>query len=202
MKVLSGRKKRCAMCPVQFVPARTMQKVCGTPCAIALAQKQTEQKRRKQRAEQVRAEKHARAEHRRQKQAIKRLSEFEQEAQDVINLYVRLRDRNKPCCSCNKPATWGGQWHASHYRSVGAAGHLRFNLLNIHKSCSQCNKEYSGNIHGYRPRLIERIGVDRVEWLENYNVIVKWDREYLQRLKAVFAKRVRRLKKRIANGEA
>lgn len=160
-----------------------MQRVCGIDCARAEAA-----------AKRVKGERKADAEKRR---AIEPISKAEKRAEAAVNLYVRLRDRNLGCCSCDKPATWGGQWHASHLRSVGAAPGLRYNLWNIAKSCSQCNNHLSGNISEYLPRAIERMGQKRVDWLYAQNKPVKRTREYLERLRAIFAKKARRLKKRI-----
>ena len=113
-----------------------------------------------------------------------------------MNRYVRLRDAGAGCISCHLPATWGGQWHASHFRSVGAASAVRFNLWNIHKACSPCNAHKGGNIHEYRPRLIAKIGAEKVDWLMCQNGRADYPVEYLKRLKAVFAKKARRLEKR------
>ena len=91
-----------------------------------------------------------------------------------------------------------GQWHGSHFRSVGAASAVRFNLWNIHKACSICNHHLSGNIAGYKPRLIQKIGLEKVEWLESQNQVVRHDIEYLKRYKRVMGKRLRMLEKRNA----
>lgn len=127
------------------------------------------------------------------KEKLKSRAKWLAECQAIINKYVRLRDRNLPCCSCERPASWDGQWHASHYRSVGAASAVRFNLWNIHKGCSICNNHLSGNIANYRPRIIERIGIDRFEWLESQNQLVRYDIEYLKRLKEVMGRRLKRM---------
>lgn len=119
------------------------------------------------------------------------------EAQAVVNKYVRLRDAHMGCVSCDKPASWDGQWHASHFRSVGAASGLRFHLWNIHKACSVCNNHLSGNIANYAPRIVDRIGADKVDWLRTQNAVKRSDAAYLVRLKQVFARKARRLEKRI-----
>ncbi len=82
------------------------------------------------------------------------------EAQAAFNSWVRLRDAALGCVSCDKPATWAGQWHASHFRSVGSSPEHRFNPLNVHRACSVCNNHLSGNILGYQPELIRRIGAE------------------------------------------
>lgn len=181
---LSGdilRAKPCAYCTKPFTPLRPLQAVCGPVCA-----------RKKVLADKAKGAR----ELRQRKEANKSRTEWLAEAQTVLNRYVRLRDARKGCASCDRPATWDGQWHASHFRSVGAASALRFNLWNVHKACSICNNHLSGNLAGYRPRLIERIGQHRVDWLETQNHLVRHDVDYLKRLKAVFAKKARRLERR------
>ena len=186
------KKKKCRnpACRQEFVPQRPMQVVCGPRCAAQLAIT----KRQSVEAKARRAEK---AKHRAAKERIKTRSDYEREAQAVINRYARLRDRLDGCISCDKPASWQGQWHASHFRSRGAAPHLRFNLWNIHKACSICNNHKSGNLIEYRPALIKKIGADKVAWLESENYRAGHDIEYLKRLKRVFAKKCRRLEARL-----
>jgi hypothetical protein len=50
--------------------------------------------------------------------------------------------------------------------SVGSTPELRFNEDNVHLQCERCNSFLSGNLLNYRINLIERIGVERVEFLE------------------------------------
>ena len=113
--------------------------------------------------------------------------------QAIVNKIVRLRDRHLPCCSCDRPASWDGQWHASHLRSVGAASAVRFNLWNIHKGCSVCNNHLSGNLAEYLPRIRARIGDDKVDWLYRQNQIASYDIDYLKRFKAVMGKKLKRM---------
>lgn len=141
------------------------------------------------------AVKEEKAEHRKRKQAIKTRAEWAREAQSAVNAYIRARDKGKPCISCDKPDNGQHQRHASHYRSVGACSSLRFNTFNIHASCQQCNTTKSGNIGMYRPRLIAKVGLDRVEWIESQNELVRYDIEYLKRLKKIFLKRARHIAK-------
>lgn len=194
------KQKKCAFCARPFTKTMPLQIVCGVSCAIGHSDKISKLKRARVNRENALADKHAKAAHRRAKEALKTPRQWASEVQAIVNRYVRLRDRHLPCCSCNKPASWGGQWHASHYRSVGAAPHLRFNLWNIHKGCSECNNHKSGNLIGYRKKLVKRIGVARVDWLETNQAIVRRDVEYLKRLKAVFSKKLRRLERRVESG--
>lgn len=177
-------------CRASFAPQRLGQAVCSPKCALAVVEAQ-KAKEKKSLALAGRREIKVR------KEKLKSRADHAKEAQAVINRYVRLRDAHLGCISCAKPASWGGQWHCSHFRSVGAAAHLRFNLWNMNKSCSQCNAHLSGNIMVYRPRLVEKIGSEKVAWLECNQDLVRHDIPYLKRLKAVFAKKCRRLEVRI-----
>lgn len=186
------RPKRCQNddCGQEFVPRfSSMQKVCSPACALATKDKY-QAPARKAIADRQRKELRA------SQERIKSRSEYLREAQAVINRYVRLRDAHLGCVSCDKPDTWGGQWHCSHFRSVGAAPQLRFNLWNMNKSCSACNNHLSGNLMEYRPRLIKKIGQRKVDLLESDNAIARHDISYLKRLKAVFSKKIRRLEAR------
>ena len=186
-QVLKAHKpKKCKVCRGSFEPRNSLHIVCSPKCGIAYAESQ-------RKAKEAKLAKLDRQQHRERKEKLKTLADYKREAQAAVNAYVRLRDAHLGCVSCDKPATWQGQWHASHFRSVGAAPHLRFNLWNIHKSCSVCNNHLSGNILGYKPELIRRIGIDRVEWLESCQATSRHDIEYIKRIKKVFAKKRRRL---------
>lgn len=118
------------------------------------------------------------------------------ECQSIINAIARLRDRHDGCISCHMGANYGGQWHGSHFRSVKAASALRFHLWNIHKACAQCNLHKSGNIAAYTPRLIAKMGQERVDWLYSQNQTVKRDIDYYKKFKRVMGERLRRLQAR------
>lgn len=191
-KPLSPRK--CKQCGDVFQRRTSTQTVCSPKCAHAWAEKLKAQK-------QARAAKAERKSMKERAEKIKTRAEHLGELQDAVNAYVRLRDINDPCISCDKPATWQGQWHASHFKSVGHAPALRFNLLNIHKACSVCNKWKSGNYAGYKPRLEKKIGKEAVDWLEGPagNEPLKITVAEIKELKAFYRAEVRRLKKEVAN---
>lgn len=149
------KEHKCKVCGCYFVKTiSSTQKVCSPRCAIALSKEQARKKK----------EKEERAERRERKAKLKSRSEWLKDAQSVFNKFIRLRDKNEPCISCGKHHT--GQYHAGHYRSVGACPELRFCELNVHKQCAPCNDRKSGNIIEYRINLVKKIGVDKVEWLE------------------------------------
>jgi hypothetical protein len=192
IKEIKPKKCKAPGCGKHFKPNMTTQKVCSIACAKAMAK---DPKLQKIAAKAITKQKREDLQERREK--LKTRADYAKEAQAAINRYVRLRDAHLGCISCSKPASWQGQWHCSHFRSVGAAPHLRFNLWNMNKSCSACNNFLSGNIMAYRPALIEKIGQAKVDWLECNSDVARHDIPYLKRVKAVFSKKVRRIEKRL-----
>ena len=110
-----------------------------------------------------------------------------------MNKFIRARDADKPCISCGR--FHGGQWHAGHYLTTGARPELRFNELNIHKQCQPCNTHLHGNLVLYRVNLIDRIGLDMVEWLEGPHEPLKLTREDLIELRNTYRRKAKELEK-------
>ncbi len=167
---------------------------CSTDCALSIARDAQERARAKQQAKAKRVhrdkEQAFKRETRQRKEAVKPLAKLLSETQTVVNRYVRLRDKDLGCVSCDKPASWHGQWHASHFHARGKSSKLRFNLWNIHKSCSVCNAHLSGNLREYEPELIKRIGIDRFDWMiKHATQPTKYDPDYLRRMKRIFARK-------------
>jgi hypothetical protein len=159
------------------------QKVCGPVCASRL----------------VKANKaKGKAELRRRKAALMGVRELKPLAQETFNEYVRARDAQLPCISCGKPPPDLAGFHAGrdagHYRSRGAADHLRFDERNCHAQCVECNQHKAGNIVAYRRGLIERIGIEAVEALESDNATHKWTREELIGIRDTYKQKLKELK--------
>jgi len=136
------------------MPFSSLAKVCSIACSLDYIDSQS----KKQKANADRAKKSEFLDNDKSFQKAK--------AQKSFNEYIRLRDIDLPCISCDKPKDWRGQWHAGHYKTVGARPNFRFNELNVHKQCSQCNNFLSGNLAMYRIGLIAKIGEEKVLQLE------------------------------------
>ena len=186
---MTFRKVLCPHCRGKLETGQRIHPACIDGYAEAQAEKA---KRADAKAARM-AAKVERASIKARKEAIKPRAKWLAECQAIVNKIVRLRDRHLPCCSCDRPASWDGQWHASHLRSVGAASAVRFNLWNIHKGCSVCNNHLSGNLAEYLPRIRARIGDDKVDWLYRQNQIASYDIDYLKRFKAVMSKKLKRM---------
>jgi hypothetical protein len=177
------RPKRCRHCKGQFMPARPLQVACSPVCGLAIARSKREKDERAQ--DRVKREKQ------------KNISQLEEECRRIVQKIARIRDRHLGCISCDKPATWDGQWHGSHYRAHGGCSSLQFHLWNINKACWICNKLYSGRVDGQKPGIVGRYGQARLAWLDAQPKSKRFDREYLARFKRVMGKRCKRLEKRI-----
>ena len=194
------KQKTCKQCRIRFVPSRPMQVCCSLDCAVDYGRKLTAIKAAKKALAERMAAQESRKTIRLKLESLKPLSQLAKDAEYWVNRYVRLRDFDKGCISCDRPATWNGQWHASHFKSVGANSALRFHLWNIHRACSICNNHLSGNIGEYARRLPERIGQQRFDYIQSHPRERKYTREYLVRLKAVAMRACKRLEKRNRNG--
>jgi len=178
------RKRKCKGCGESFRPFRALQTACGVECAAKVGR--------------VAAEKAEKKQDRERRQKLKTISDYIEEAQIAFNLYIRLRDAGRGCISCGaplQPAGVGGGYDCGHWRSRGAAGHLRFHEDNAAGQCKRCNRRLRGNAAAFRIGLVERIGLERVEALEADNQPVKWTKDMLTTIKTVYRAKARQLKK-------
>ena len=86
-------------------------------------------------------------------------------AKEVCHLYIRIRDKGKPCICCGEPL--GDSFHAGHFWESGNFSFIRFNEDNIHGQKESCNTFKGGDSGFYRRNLIERIGAERVKYLDD-----------------------------------
>lgn len=203
-------RRKCKVCGEYFVPKFHDIRIrwCCPEHGAILAMEEREKEKVKAAAkrikEQKEAEKVGRKRRKAKRESLKSKSQWDKEAQSAFNRYIRVRDEGKPCVSCGNPLIvksnylTGSAIDASHYRSRGAASHLKFNVFNVHSACTRCNRQLSGNAVEYRIRLIERIGQERVERLESDNDPRRFDIPYLQRIKSIFTRKARALEKRRA----
>lgn len=182
------KPKKCAHCQETFTPRRGSigQKVCSPTCAIAVAPDNREK------ADKA-IERQKLLDHRAAKKRIKRKADHARDAQRAFNEWVRLRDQGQPCISCGTTADV--QYCAGHFRTVGSCPELRFEPLNVNLQCNRyCNMGLSGNLLGYRPRLLEKIGAEALAWLEGKHEPKRYTVEDLQAITAHYRKAARELK--------
>lgn len=172
------RKRKCAVCREPFEPRNISHKVCAPECGLLLAEMVRKAQERKTDRER--------------KQAMKTRNEWLADAQKAFNAWVRERDAALPCISCGRFHT--GAYDAGHYRSVGAMEALRFEPLNVHRQCVPCNQHKAGNIIEYRIRLIERIGLAMVEYLERDHSPKKYTIDEAKEIRDIYRAKLRELK--------
>lgn len=172
------RLTKCKICRTPFQKRSIAHKLCGNPeCAVEWAVTERAKKDR--------------AKLREDKAKAKTRSQWLKEAQIAFNAYIRERDKDMPCISCGRFHT--GSYDAGHYRSVGACPSLRFEESNCHRQCVPCNQHKSGNVIEYRIRLLERIGLERVEWLESNHEPKKYTIADAMAIKAMYRAKLREL---------
>ena len=170
--------KICRVCKKEFNPIRPLQAVCTPRCAV----RELKVKKNAQKAD-LRA----------RKEKLKSRSDHLREAQAIFNKYIRIRDKGLACISCGRNT--GSKVNAGHYLAVGSHPELRFNEENVHLQCEHCNTYLSGNQLAYRLALIDRIGIDRVEWLEGKHEPVKYTVDEIQHIKQTYKNKLKDLEK-------
>lgn len=140
---------RCKKCRQMFEPIRRNSIIVTRLCISCFVENERTKRRKKQKSEI--------------KEGLKTHSDWLNELQKIFNKYIRLRDKNKPCISCNKPLI--GKYDAGHYFSVGSYPNLRFNENNVHGQCVSCNQHKHANIVEYSLQLPKRIGQEQFEAL-------------------------------------
>lgn len=186
--VRAKKPKKCAHCSTEFTPTfNTTQKVCSPACALASAP-----------VNQVRARKALADIERREikvrKEKLKNRADHLKDTQTAFNAWIRERDAGQPCISCGTTADV--QYCAGHYRTTAACPELRFEPLNVHLQCNRnCNMGKSGNLLGYRPRLLAKIGAEKLAWVEGPHEPKKYTVEELKAMTADYRARVRTIKK-------
>tara|TARA_R110000868_G_scaffold337627_2_gene598531 strand:- start:2708 stop:3259 length:552 start_codon:yes stop_codon:yes gene_type:complete len=147
-------KRLCKQCKKEFQKTSPLQSCCSVSCAIERSYDLNKAKREKLLCDKVME----------MKKGLMKKGDWIKLLQITFNTFIRVRDKNLPCISCGK--TKVEEFHAGHYIATTYQYH-RFNEDNVHKQCSQCNTHLRGNLIPYRIELIKKIGLERVEYLEN-----------------------------------
>jgi hypothetical protein len=177
------RLRKCAVCRTPFQPRSMTHKACKPECAAAHIAAEKARKDKRERQEGL--------------AKLKRRADYLKEAQVAFNRFIRLRDQlaGHTCISSGRPLDWtGNAVDAGHYRSTGSAPHLRFNEDNCHAQSKHDNQWKSGNAVDYRIRLIQRIGLRRVEALEADDTPRKWSIDDLKAIKAHYTQKLKQLR--------
>lgn len=172
-------QRKCVVCKDKFTPQNNTQIVCNPACAVEYMKRQRSKEWKQQKKEI--------------KQKLETKSEVLKAAQIVFNTYIRLRDKGKPCISCSSTNYTSS---CGHYYSSGNHKNVTFNEDNCHAQCwYYCNSKLSGNLIEYRKGLIERIGIERLEYLDSIAKIEKkFTFEELKEIIYIYKQKIKELK--------
>ena len=183
---MKPKQRTCKICKEKFEPNPNLflPPTCEkSECRYEYAMKHLSQKKKEVKKDNNKAKKEFNQNDR------KYLLEI---AQKTVNTFIRMRD-GKHCISCGKI---GGDkvYQAGHFKSQGGNSALRFDENNIHVQCYRCNVELSSNQSGYRPALIEKIGLDEVIRLETTKNTKLWTVDELQEIIKTYKEKLKEFK--------
>jgi hypothetical protein len=140
--------KPCANkdCDKQFMQYKSTVKVCSMACAIQDAKTKRVTKDAKE----------WRVERKKRKDKLETVQDLLKKAQKVFNTFIRLRDKDQPCISCDRKL--GTKYDCGHYFSSGGHKSVTFDESNCHAQCIYCNQHLHGNLLNYQIGIKERIG--------------------------------------------
>lgn len=194
-------RRRCRQCKNHNIPkdAPRTQFVCGVECATAYGKDRAAKLRTstaravraKDKAHKQKAKEFKQNDYRRQFQLTKRAAQVLANRLDVL----------LPCICCDEPRG-SAQFCGGHFKTVGGHPEAALDLRNIHGQRNRlCNMEKSGNISGdkhskgFRQGLIDRYGIQLVEYLDAYKPAKKYTCQDLIALRKTYAAEIRLLEK-------
>ncbi len=185
------KPRPCKVCRKLHTPRNSFEVWCSPECGWEIARLRLHKKKFRE----------FQAERRVTKEKLKGMmtrSDWIKKAQKAFNAFIRARDKDKPCICCDRQLrgldgkfTTGGGFDCGHYRSIGSAPQHRYNPDNAAAQKKQCNRYGAGRAVDYRIGLIKRIGLARVEALENDNAPKKYTIEQLQAIEAEYKALIR-----------
>jgi hypothetical protein len=142
---------RCKNCRQLFEPVRFNQKFCFDPECVKVWVTSEKEKQWKKKKATLKVE-------------LMTKKDYEKILQQLVNKYVRMRDKGQPCISCQKPIK--GKVDAGHLYAVGNYPSVRFNLKNINAQCINCNQFNCGAINDYRLNFVLKYSQQELEELD------------------------------------
>lgn len=144
------KQKKCRVCETLFNPFRSTQVVCNYHCAQLYADELNKKKELKD----------WKIKKAKMKEDLMSLSDWLKIAQTHFNTYIRQRDKDQLCISCQKPPL---KKNAGHFFNANNHYSVRFDERNVNLQCEHCNTFLSGNLIPYRENLIKKIGIQEFE---------------------------------------
>jgi hypothetical protein len=172
-------QRKCVQCKDKFTPQNNNQICCSGFCAYEYVKKQTAKNWQKEKKEL--------------KEKLMSKSDYLNILQKVFNTFIRMRDKDKNCISCDRKLT--GKFDAGHFFSVGAYPNLRFNEKNVHGQCVHCNRDKHGNVKEYDLRLQMLLSDTEYQMLlESRNKPLKLSIDEVKELILIYRQKIKELK--------
>jgi hypothetical protein len=145
------KTRKCKYCRELFEPSVFLQKNCFEPNCVTAWINEVKQKNWQKKKAKLKAD-------------LMTLSDYTKILQQLVNKYVRLRDKGLPCISCQKPIV--GKVDAGHMYSVGNYPSVRFDEKNINAQCLNCNQYNGGMINDYRINFVKKYSESELNTLD------------------------------------
>jgi hypothetical protein len=172
-------QRKCVQCKDKFTPQNNTQICCSPKCAYDYVKKQTAKNWQKEKKEL--------------KEKLMSKSDYLNILQKVFNTFIRMRDKDKNCISCDRKLT--GKFDAGHFFSVGAYPNLRFQENNVHGQCVHCNRDKHGNVKEYDLRLQKLLSdTEYQNLLESRNKPLKLSIDDVKELILIYKQKIKELK--------
>jgi len=176
-------------CGEVFTPTRAMQGPCGPACAMAFVAKAKAKSAAKAKSDELKAD-------RAKLEAMKSMGKLRGEVQTAFNLFIRLRDKDKPCICCGKPLgdpRYGGAYDAGHWLSRGSSPNLAFDERNVNAQRKGCNRPGGTTRAKFRAGMIARWGIAVVEALEADQAVRHHTKDELRAMRAEYRAKAKQL---------
>lgn len=116
---------------------------------------------------------------------------------NTFHEYVRLRDKGKPCISCGIP--YMDSFQAGHFYKAELFSNLKFDEKNTNGQCCHCNLRKEGNESGYRSGIMQRYGMEHLNYLDEKAKAYKkndyhWDRAELEEIRKYYQEKLKIIK--------
>ena len=169
---------RCKNCKEKFEPKTFLQKYCLKEDCLRVFVADVKEKTWKKTKAKAKLD-------------LMTLSDYLKLTQQVFNKYIRLRDKDELCISCQKPPK---KQTAGHYFSSGGHSNVRFDEDNVHLQCEHCNTHLSGNLINYRENLIKKIGIKKFTQLSLIsNITAKYSISELKEITEYYKQKIKEL---------
>jgi len=172
------KKRKCKYCKSEFLPYTTLQKNCFNPDCVTAWINDVKTKQWVKKKAQL-------------KKDLMTVQDYVKIAQQVFNKYIRLRDKNNKCISCNQKPK---KENAGHFFNANNHWSVRFDERNVHLQCEACNTYLSGNLIQYRENLINKLGAEEFESLsEEATKTRKFTIEELKEIIDTYKKKIKQI---------